>query len=100
MAYPEVEQPWSGELAWSASSDVRAWLSLKAVAWAWPERAHGLRDGQAEPKPSGRARLQPGPWLLGAYLQILYNLVWYTCEQASEVILNTLKKVRDTISIG
>ena len=71
-------------------SDVRAQLSLKAVAWAQPERAHSWRDGQAEPKPSERAQLRPGPWLLGAYLQILYNLV-YTCEQASEIILNTLK---------
>src|ERR1700678_2837995 len=38
-------------------SDVQAWLSLKAVAWAQPERAHGSRDCQAEPKPSNRARL-------------------------------------------
>src|ERR1700677_1071528 len=40
-----------------AASDVRARLSPKAAAWAQPERAHGLSGGQAEPKPSERARL-------------------------------------------
>src|ERR1700683_744463 len=40
-----------------ATSDVRAWLCLKAAAWAQPERAHSLSGGQAEPKPSERARL-------------------------------------------
>src|ERR1700683_4591231 len=41
----------------TTSSDVRARLSPKAAAWAQPERAHGLSGGQAEPKPSERARL-------------------------------------------
>jgi len=36
---------------------VWAWLSLKAVAWAHPERAHGLSGGQAELKLSKRAWL-------------------------------------------
>ena len=38
------------------TSDVWARLSLKAAAWAQPERAHGLSGGQAEPKPSEGAR--------------------------------------------
>jgi hypothetical protein len=40
-----------------AISDVRARLSLKAAAWARLGGAHGSRYGQAEPRPSWRARL-------------------------------------------
>jgi len=36
-------------------SDVRARLRPKAAAWARPGGAHGLGEGQAEPKPSRRA---------------------------------------------
>jgi hypothetical protein len=62
-----------------------AWVMVRLS----PSRQGGLGLGSA----------QAGPRLFGAYLQLLYNLV-YTCEWASEIILDTLKEVRDMIIIS
>jgi hypothetical protein len=68
------------------TSDVQARLSLKAAAWAQPERAHGSWEGQAEPKPSDRAGFgSASAWATafwGALANCVYNSV-YTCANGS-----------------
>ena len=89
--WPLFEVHWSrrANLAFSDSclilvtdSDVGAQLSLKAAAWAQPERAHGSWDGQTEPKPSDRAGFSSASaWAMafwGTLANFVYNLV-YTC---------------------
>ena len=52
-----------------ARSDVWAQLRPKAMAWAQPGGAHGLGDGQAEPKLSRRALPWLGPGLGHGFLE-------------------------------
>ena len=55
-------------------SDVWAQLQLKAMALAQPGGAHGLAEGQAEPRLSRRSRPQLG---LVLFHVNIHGQVWY-----------------------